>query len=174
MKNIISLEDIQKHRPVADMDLDRILPHIIESQLLDLKPVLGDALFADFIQNFDVSGHSQYTNHQLLLNGVTYTSNGKIIIYSGIIPMMCYYSLSRIVTNNAVNITPYGNTFKKNEFSDPLDTNAFLAIKSELQSIGYAYQLQVVKYLQDNLSSFPLFEQVSDLKSGGTPKFFDI
>ena len=83
MPNIITIQDIKEVRPLAQLDPQRVDPYINEAQENDLRPILGDALFYDFITNIDT------TKYRELLNGKTYTKNNYSIFFPGVKPMLC-------------------------------------------------------------------------------------
>lgn len=178
MKRLITLLDIQKVRPLPQgLPKERIEPFIDESQLIDLQIVLGDALFSDFMAKFDNSGDSMFSNYQKLLNGDTYIPTGYTtsIIYPGVKPMLCYFTLARFYENNQVNITRYGVVTKAGEFSEPVSPQGVANSISALRSMGVAHQEKVRKYLRDKSTTFPLFAygNKSELNSSGV-KFFDL
>src|SRR5689334_14775237 len=104
---IITLQDIKQYRPTADLDGVRWEPFCVESQDQDLRPVLGDGLFYDFMTKWYSTGDPMYASYQSLLNGVNYTLNGQAVYFDGLKPMMVYYTLARLVQNQQVNITRY-------------------------------------------------------------------
>ena len=174
-KSLVSVSDINRFRPVADLDQKRIDPYIIEAQRIELKQVLGDALHYDFFLKY---GTVQDTdgNYGKLLRGTTYTFNSKVIEFSGLIPMISYYALARFFPNNPVNITKFGNTFKKNDFSEPLDAQTTKNITAELKSVAIMYQNEVLQFLMMNSDKYPIYSQSAgkEILNKTGIKFFDI
>jgi hypothetical protein len=156
-KYIISKSDILIYRPTADLDDDRIKPYILEAQRLDLRPVLNDALYYDFVNEFDDSGDDMYANYLLLLNGTTYVYQGNTIQFDGVKPMLAYYALARFVTANQTNITRFGLTVKTTQQSTPADGMAIKTLVNELRSAAIGYQTQVIQYLTEKSSTFTLY-----------------
>lgn len=151
MPNIITIQDIKEVRPLAQLDPQRVDPYINESQENDLRPILGDALFYDFITNIDT------TKYRELLNGKPYSKNGYSIFFPGVKPMLCYFSLSRITQNNAINLTSYGAVQKTMQNSEPIDQRILGALITELRDVANSYQTRVVEFLNDNQTTYPLF-----------------
>lgn len=151
MPNIITIQDIKEVRPLAQLDPQRVDPYISESQENDLRPILGDALFYDFITNIDT------TKYRELLNGKTYTKNNYSIFFPGVKPMLCYFSLARIAQNNPINFTSYGMVQKTMQNSEPLDQRILGALVTELRDVANSYQTRVVEFLKDNQTIYPLF-----------------
>lgn len=176
-KLLISFSNIADFRPMSkEIPQERITSYIQEAQQFDLKKLLGDALYLDFITNFDNSGHAQYTNYQNLLNGVNYTYGTQTLEHPGLIGYLSYMTLVRIYNNNQINVTKFGLTRKNNgDQSTPLDVKEIAVAVAELRSNGLALQNDIVKYLTTNGTLFPLyaFQDGSALNQMGV-KFFDL
>lgn len=175
LKLLITIDNIKEFRPIAEaIPQDRILPYIAEAQLFDLKPLLGPALYLDFMNRYDVSADSKYAVYQDLLNGKDYTFGGQTLNHPGLIGFLVYFALARFYVNNPINVTRYGITQKRDQDSDPVDPRVLTNAVAELRSIGLAYQADIVKFLSANGTSYPLynFQDGSALGQTGV-KFFD-
>jgi hypothetical protein len=158
-KYIISKTDLLTYRPTATLDDARILPFILEAQRLDLRPVLNDALYYAFVNDYDTGTSVMATQIYIdLLNGKTYSYNNQTIQFDGVKPMLCYFTLARFVADNPVNITRMGINVKRNEFSDPADPRLIQMTVNELRSAAVMYQNQVIQYLETLSSSYPLYD----------------
>ena len=71
MEHLLTTDEAAKiGRPInGKIDHERILAYITEAEQMNIKPVLGDRLFLDILQNGEVN--EQY---KVLLNGGTYTA----------------------------------------------------------------------------------------------------
>jgi hypothetical protein len=156
-KILITQDDIKAFRPTAELDNDRINPFIREAQVSDLKPVLNAALYLDFLKKFDDNDSSDYAKYQELLLGKEYSVNGITYLFEGVRPMLAYYSLARFVAANPVNITRMGIVTKRNDNSEPADHALIRGVVNELRSAALGYQNEVIKFLCDNASSYPLY-----------------
>jgi hypothetical protein len=155
---LITKADIQTYRPTAQLDDARIKPYILEAQRMDLKPVLNEAFYYAFVNDFNsLTGLMTTPEYEFLLSGGTYTYNSQTIQFDGIRPMLCYYALKRFVVNNPVHITRMGITTKNTDQSDPTDLKTIQAIANELLSVAVGYQEQVIKYLENNTSIFTIW-----------------
>lgn len=175
-KLIISPSNIYEFRPLAkDIPADRIMPYIQEAQQIDLKQLLGDALWLDFLNRFDVSADSKYAVYQQLLVGSTYTYGSVTLENPGLIGYMSYMTLARFYANNQISATKYGLVMKLNDQSQPLDAKAVQNAITELRSNALALQNDIVKFLTANGTSFPLYvyQDGSALNQNGA-KFFDL
>jgi len=56
----ITLADVKALHPTAELDGAVLEPHIQKAQDLDLRPVLGDVLYYDFMSKFLVTGDASY------------------------------------------------------------------------------------------------------------------
>lgn len=151
---IITLKDIQELRPTAELDGARLEPFILEAQDQDLRPVLGDGLYYDFMTKFYDTGDAMYSNYQNLLNGTTYTYDGQTIYFDGLKPMVVYYTLARFVQNNPVNIVRFGVVQKVVPQSQPVDAVMLRQVVNEMKSNAQTYKNQVDKFLLQNQSTY--------------------
>lgn len=154
---IITLQDVKKLRPTADLDGIRWEPFCVESQDQDLRPILGDGLFYDFMTKFYSTGDPMYSAYQNLLNGVAYTLNGQSVYFDGLKPMVVYFTLARLVQNQQVNITRYGVVSKVSAQSQPVDAQVIRQVVNEMRSNAQTYKNQVDTYLLQNQSTFTLY-----------------
>jgi hypothetical protein len=158
-KLLITQSDIKVYRPTAELDDDRIVPFIIEAQNCDLKPVLNDALYYDFIQNFDLNDASAtYTKYNELLYGKAYTYNAQTVYFSGVRPMLCYYALARFVASNPVHITRFGVVSKTGNQSSPVDPAALRGMINELRDAAISYQNALIQFLETLTTTYTLYD----------------
>jgi hypothetical protein len=174
MKFVITIDNIREFRPIArQITPDRILPYIQEAQQLDLKRLLGDALFLDFLTKFDDSTQgATYTAYQNLLNGVNYTYGGNTIEHPGLIGYMAYSTLARFFANNQVNATSFGIVQKNWEGSEPVSGEVLRSTITELRSNALALRSDIEKFLSSNPTLYPLFSPDGSVVLNG-PLFFD-
>lgn len=154
---LITLNDIKTYRPTAELDGSRWEPFALESQDQDLRPILGDGLYYDFMEEVFDSGDDMYADYQKLLNGTSYTLEGQTVYFDGIKPMLVYYTLARFVQNNPLHITRYGVVTKTIQQSTPADPQLIRQVVNELKSNAVTYKNQVDTYLLQNQSTFTLY-----------------
>lgn len=174
MKLLITIENMKEFRPMsAGIPQDRINPYIQEAQQFDLKRLLGDALYLDFMTKFD-SLDPMAPAYQTLLNGTTYAYGPQTLEHPGLIGYLSYMTLARFFNNNQVNATKYGITTKTSEGSEQLDWKAIAAAVADLRSNALALQVDIRKFLLVNGASYPLFTYQDGSALGQTGvKFFD-
>lgn len=154
---LITQDDIKVFAPTAELDDARINPFILETQENNLKQVLNDAFYYDFMTKVLVTGDPKYAVYQDLLNGKTYTANSQTIDYPGIKPMLAYYSLARFARNNPVHITRFGVVSKTVQQSEQVQTGVLNGYIAEKNSVGLNYQNQVITFLLNNPTIYPLY-----------------
>lgn len=170
---LITPAQIKAYRPTADLDDARVTPFILEAQQNDLRPVLNDVLYYDLMKKFTESADVMYTNYQNLINGVDYDYNGSTIHFSGIKPMLAYYTLARFIVNNPVNITRFGVVQKVNPQSEPLSAGVINSVVNDLRSTAMNYQNELVKFLETKSSVYTLYQTGGADSNTGTRNSFN-
>lgn len=154
---IVTLSDLKQLRPTAELDGMRWEPFVTEAQEQDLRPILGDGLFYDFMTKFHDTGDAMYTAYQELINGKAYTYNGQTIYFDGVKPMVGYFALARLVQNNPINITRFGVVTKVTSQSQNVDPQVLRQVVNELRSNAITYKNQVDQFLLENQSTYTLY-----------------
>jgi len=167
---LITQDDVMKFFAMADIPQGRFDPHIIKAQDLDLRPILNDALYYDFLTKFNTSGDAMYSAYQNLLNGTTYTYGNQTIEYPGIKPMLCSYTLARFIPMNQINVTRYGVVSKVNPQSTPVDQSQIKYTVDTLRADAVKYQADVIKFLSNNVTTYPLYNTMP-MESGNRTGF---
>ena len=159
-KLLVTVNDIIQYRPMAkEMPQDRTEVYIQEAQRHDLMPILGSALYYDFITKYDQSGDPMYAAYQDLLNGSVWTYNGFSKQHYGLKPIVAYFAFARIVSNQRLNVTRYGVTTKVNPNSEPAPDLSVNNLIAELKSVAVSYQNQTLEFLRENETTYPLYSQ---------------
>ncbi len=173
-KLIITIDNIREFRPLpASMQAARILPYIQEAQQIDLKNLLGDALYLDFMTKFDDSAQgATYTAYQDLLNGKSYSYAGQNVEHPGLVGFMAYSALARFFANNQVNATSFGVVQKEWEGSTPVSSDMIRQTVTELRSNALALRADIEKYLTANSTTYPLWAPKDGPVTNGA-MFFD-
>lgn len=176
-KILITESNIREFRPMSkDIPLDRLTSYIQEAQRFDMKKLLGDVLYVDFMAKIDASGDPQYNNYRALLMGGNYTYGGLTLENPGLIPYLVYMTLVRFYNNNQINATKYGLVYKNPEqVSERLDPKEIAVAVAELRSNALALQNDIVKYLTANGTLYPLYAYQDGSALGQTGvKFIDL
>lgn len=152
--NLVSLTDLKEYRALGNIPEKRAYTFIQEAQENDLRPILGDPLYKDFMDNLT------QTKYIELLNGKAYTVSGYTIDFPGVKPMLCYFALARIVANNQVNITSYGVVQKSVEQSEQVEPAMVKMQVTELRSVAISYQNRLIEFLRESQTTYPLYNAV--------------
>lgn len=157
-KQLITQQELGKYRPTGKLEGTRVDPFIMEAQLSDLKPVLNDALYLDFIKKvFDTGAGGDYTKYQELLKGKDWAYNGQTVRFYGVEPMLAYYSLARFCIGNPVNYVRYGMVQKSINQSEPVAPEVLREEVRNLKSVAVGYQNSLILFLQQNKVTYPLY-----------------
>ena len=172
MGNLITILDFEWIRDISENILpERIDPFITEAQEFDVKPVLGRSLFYAMVSGLEGSPVEEiYTD---LFEGKTYTdpSINAEISFAGVRKALIYYAYARLLLNNDMNITSFGNVIKENEnYSANADEKRIARGVIAAREAARAYESDYVKYLNDMGNLYPLWlkkNQFSTATKGG-------
>ena len=107
----VTLDDLQGLKYIADSvkNSDSWPQFVSESQLLDVKVWLGDALLNEIAEQLSTSPTSVSTANQALLDGGSYTYNSKTYLFQGLKAAIIYYAFARFTNRTAYNYTAPGS-----------------------------------------------------------------
>lgn len=173
-KLCFTIDNIREFRPIAKtITSERVTPYMKEAQQIDLKELLGDALYLDFMTKFDDSNQgATYTAYQELLKGKIYMYGGRSIEHPGLIGFLAYSALAHFFANNQINATSFGIVQKDWEGSTPVDAATLRQTITELRSNALAFKADIEKFLSANSVTYPLYSP-GDTMPGNGPMFFD-
>lgn len=155
-------EDVRRYtREVSNQVSDkRIYTYIHESEYIDIKSAIGDALFLDLKESPE--------KYELLLEGGVYDDCGEKKIFPGIKAALNYYTYARIVKNGDGNVTRYGFVNKESEYSSRPDVKEKIIAYNDAFSIADQYLKECVMYLQNNNKQYPLYKGKGRIKANRT------
>lgn len=143
------------------VDEDKIETYIRESESIDIKSALGDALF------IDVKEYPE--KYELLLDGGTYEDKcGEKKIFMGIKTALAYYTYARIVKNGDFNVTRYGLMQKEDEYSSRPDIKEKVMAYNDAFSIADRYLKECVWFLEEKKDDYPLYKGNGKIKANRT------
>ena len=154
---IINRDDIKNVRPMSNVPYERLDPYLRDAQQFDLKPIIGSAFYLALENDYtpgDVFVDPLYLE---LLNGKDYTYNGHTIRYSGMKDMMSYFTLSRFIVEQPMNITRYGIVQKPDPNSENLSSASIKMVKEQLMSAAISLRDEMIKFLEQNNTDYPLY-----------------
>ena len=136
------------------VDNDKIDIYIRESENIDLKPALGDALFIDL--------HDHPENYKLLLEGGKYEDECGVHVLVGLKSALAYYAYARLVKNGDGNVTRFGFVNKADEYSSRPDSKERVMAYNDAFSVADSYMKECLVYMSKHKEEYPLYT-----KNGG-------
>lgn len=171
MKTIIVLSDILKYKHIAsafkgETNLDG---HILEAQLTDLKPWLGDAFLLELIEQR--ATNTLTDANKLALYGGQYTYDNKTYYCEGIAAYMAFSVHARYTLRSSVALTQFGAVVKESDYSTPASGKQIAEIKGMSESTAEAIKQDVVIMFQRKKENYPLYNSCSNKFSGRRTQF---
>lgn len=143
------------------VDKQRLEVYIRESENLDLKGALGDALF------LDVKEHPE--KYSVLLDGGVYEIEcGDKKVFTGLKSALAYYTFARIIKNGDGNVTRFGFVNKESSDSSRPDIKEKVMAYNDAFSVANTYLKECVSYLNNNKQRFPLYKGKGGIKANKT------
>lgn len=160
---ITTVDAIRHVRPVAQ-NIDgasRIEPYIREAETLQILPSIGVEVYR-WLDETDFSGDGPWTfiasdgrkavlskeQHEALLYGGYYRSEGGNGFSLGLAAAVSYYAYARAVLDNQVNVTAFGVVKKRSDFSEPVDAVTLTQVSRQALKLGDEALRGVVGHLQ--------------------------
>lgn len=143
----------------AHIGPEKIDVYIRESQDMDLKVALGDALLLDIFEHQE--------NYSELLDGCSYKTKCGMRSFAGLKTSLAYYTYARIVKNGDSNVTRFGFMNKDSEYSSRPDFKEKLMAYNDAFSIAERYLNECVRYLNDNKDRYPLYSGKRGIRANG-------
>lgn len=158
MNPLITLQDIRDIKSISlNLNSDKELtPHILEAQDFDLRPLLGDNFFLDFLEDFEASPSlSEYSD---LWNGCTYTFQGEKFRHEGLKTILAYHSYARYTSEAGIQSTATGFVQKTNQYSDPVNDKAISRKIAQARSAAQICEGRTIDYICRNKTLYPLYK----------------
>ncbi|MXN91303.1 hypothetical protein GR160_08685 [Flavobacterium sp. Sd200] len=132
MQPLITRSDIARYKQISKTPFDdKLHEQILDAQLLDLQPLIGESFFNKIIANPDA-----YSN---LLGGGVYMHDGIEYTHYGLSMVLTYFAYARYMMFSSVTDTPFSVVEKLNDNSRPADTSA----KKTLYNLNREAAMQV-------------------------------
>ena len=160
---LINRTDIALYREIArGVREDKINPYIDDAQLLDLKPLLGSALYYDMVKN---STDAKYSN---LLNANEFEVNGVTYSHVGLKKILAIYADARYKLFGSFTDTSFGFVEKTYQGSTATPQNSKKDYYKLNQQIATQYFSDVALFLDNNKTIYPLWKQGCETRPMGT------
>lgn len=142
------------------VDEDKIETYIRESESIDIKSALGDALYLDVKDNPD--------KYKLLLEGGIYEGKDGKQLLIGLKTALAYYTYARIVKNGDGNVTRYGFVQKESEYCSHIEFKEKVMAYDDAFSIADRYLKECVMFLNEKKEEYPLYNGEGKIKANRT------
>lgn len=151
--NLITLTDIRGYRNVSpNISNTKVTDLITDVQRENLRKLFGEEMY------YDLFNTATTNNYTLLKSGTTYDYGGYTISYFGLKPYLCYLWLEAYALEGDFYQGDAGNFMMSEiENTQKLDYMTRKAIASRFRDKAEQYKSDIIKYLNDNLASFPLY-----------------
>ena len=160
---LITFDEVSKlSRPMSiHIDEEKINAYIRESEDIDLRGALGDALLLDIKENPDQYG-------TLLDGGVYEDACGAKHVLTGLKTALAYYVYARMVKNADDNVTRFGFVNKDGDYSSRPDYQEKSMAYNDAYSVAASYLKECVAYLNANKQDYPLYKGNGGIRSNLT------
>jgi hypothetical protein len=151
---LIHREDIDEFFKLSkNLDAEKLDIAIMTAQQNDLEPVIGSALYLDICENISSTANND------LMQGKQYVNNSETIYYRGIRAQLSAYAFARFIRDNEMNHTRSGLKVKISEQSETVDSPQTNQRVRDAFSRAKKYETDTLKYLDQNRTTYPLFER---------------
>lgn len=169
MRQLTTIESIKTgdSRFVStEINDNRIIPMIIESEQLDIKNQIGNDLYVDLLQyvNSSEEDKKNFPDYSTLLDGGFYDyvsdcgENGSRYL-KGLTNTVNYFVWARLVKYNQFNVTRFGVVRKKDEYSENVGYEELNRLYLDTMAIAKGYLNDCILYLKSNREKFPKFKK---------------
>jgi len=146
-----SLQEQQATRPISDNNASRKFNNLAyDTQIKDLKPLLGFDMFQDLIQN------PTTTANTLLLSGGTYTYNGITYQFEGLKKVLCYLFYANYVMDNLQD-TFHGFVTQNTEDSTAASSGDKKNLRDQNHEIAMQHWVDCKHFIECNYANYPYF-----------------
>lgn len=160
---LIDASDVQNLIPLSkQVDASRIEVAVVEAQRSYIRTLIGRALYRDLHVN------RTDAKYQTLLNGGSYTPSGEKgeVDFYGLKPAIASYAYSILIHRNDIRVTRTGNKIKNSEVSEQATPEMIAREYQIALDSGANYMTEVLDYLNQNASTYPLFDEGYSLPQG--------
>lgn len=174
MTELITISDIKAIKGIADNvnTVKDLAPHILEAQLFDLRPFIGDEFYLSLVDDFNSS--PSLADYSDLFNGVRYTYGGNSYEQYGIKTVLAYYTYARYLAQGGVKDTPSGLMLKNSTHSSHVSDKTITRLVAQATSAAKAHEDMITDYLSRNAASYPLWKCSAPRQSAAGLKFRSI
>lgn len=153
MQLLITKNDIAQYRQISKTpNNDKLNEMILDAQLLDLQPLLGESLYNKVIES--------PIDHDELLSGGIYEHDGISYTNYGLKMVLAYFAYARFIMFSSITDTPFSVVEKLNPDSRPVDVSSKKAI--------YTLNRDAAMQLWQNVYNYLIRTKQPDFRWGNT------
>lgn len=160
---LISISNIREYRSVSlQIETTRFNDFVMDVQRSDLRQLLGDSLYYDFMNDDRTSG-----KYKDLLDGKTYEYNGETIKFYGVKPFLCYLWLALFTRegdnfqSNSGNIQFVNNQVQNLQY---LQAREKKEREQSYRESATIYENDIIKFLNTYSSTYTLWKGDTEKK----------
>jgi hypothetical protein len=141
----------QAIKPISANNLGKFDNLALETQIKDLKPLIGFDMFQDLLQN------PTATANKALLDGGEYTYNGVTYEFKGLIYVLCYFFYANYVMTSWYADTFTGFVAKNHDDAQPASSGDKKNLRDLNVEIAMQYWEDCKHFIAANSSDYPYF-----------------
>lgn len=131
---------------------DEFNAFVLDIQIQYLEPLIGSELYLDFLDNYESSPYDD------LLNGTTYTKNGKTINFRGVKLYLVYLFLYKWALEGQVKFTENGRQFFNVDYAERAQKGIDANVIADYESKAKDQAEKITQFLYDNRSTYTLYD----------------
>ena len=149
---LLTYNELQAIKPISANNAGKFDQLIIETEIKDLKPLLGYEFYQDLMSNPDTEANGK------LLDGGTFTVNGITYSFAGLKSVIAYFFYANYVMTSWYADTFTGFVTKSNEDSQPASQGDKKNLRDLAVETALQYWEDCKKYIEANSSDFPYYD----------------
>ncbi|MCK5616275.1 hypothetical protein KAR91_81185, partial [Candidatus Pacearchaeota archaeon] len=157
-RKLINKSDISEFFEIGkNLNASRVDTAIMLAQRNDLVPAIGEGLYFDLCENETILNDT-------LIQGEEYELQGTTVYFRGIRAQIACYAYARLIRKAENRITRSGLKQKETANSLQVDTTEENQMIRDAYSMAKKFETQTNKYLQENISDYPLAQQTEGMQ----------
>lgn len=156
MKHLLKPEELRKlGRPIGKVADDKLTAFITEAEQLHIKPVLGDKLFMELLDEAEKGeGDEKDSVKQLLLDGGSYmvkegTENESPCYFTGLKVALSYFVYAQNLMVGDIESTRYGSVIKNGDYSNHVSSKERSDAYNNTLEVAHSYLQECVAYCKE-------------------------
>lgn len=156
MKHLITTNELRTlGRPIGKVADDKLLAFITEAEQLHVKPILGDELFLELLDEAAKDDDTTFdTDRQMLLNGGSYYAKvgdncNAIRTFMGLRVALSYYVYAQNLMLGDIESTRFGSVIKNGDFSTHISSKERSDAYNNTIEVANSYLHECVSYCKE-------------------------